>query len=128
MLRKFRSRQLQILVATDILSRGIDVEGIELVINYDLPNDPEDYVHRIGRTARADASGAAFTFVEPQDQYSYSRIVDLIGVEAITTAKLPEYLGEAPTYEPGKSNKRSGGNRKGGRKPNYKKKSSQRNG
>ena len=124
-LRKFRSKQLQILVATDILSRGIDVEGIELIINYDLPNDPEDYVHRIGRTARADASGAAFTFVEPQDQYSYSRIVDLIGEDAITTAKLPEYLGEAPTYEPGK--KRSGGYKKGNGtgKRKFKKKSRQ---
>ena len=124
-LRKFRSKQLQILVATDILSRGIDVEGIELIINYDLPNDPEDYVHRIGRTARADASGAAFTFVEPQDQYSYSRIVDLVGEDAVTTAKLPEYLGEAPTYEPGK--KRSGGYHKGKGSGNrkFKKKSRQ---
>ncbi len=111
-LRQFKSKQLQILVATDILSRGIDVEGIELVVNYDLPNDPEDYVHRIGRTARADASGAAFTFVEPQDQYSYSRIVNLIGDENITVAKLPEYLGEAPSYDPGKKHS-SGGRSKG---------------
>lgn len=111
-LRKFKTKQLQILVATDILSRGIDVEGIELVINYDIPNDPEDYVHRIGRTARADASGAAFTFVEPQDQHSYARIVDLIGEGSITTAKLPEYLGEAPQYDPNR--KRSSGGRKNG--------------
>ncbi len=109
-LRKFKNKQLQILVATDILSRGIDVEGIELVINYDIPNDPEDYVHRIGRTARADASGAAFTFVEPQDQHSYGRIVELIGDERITVAKVPEYLGEAPTYNPGR--KKSGKSKK----------------
>ena len=121
-LLQFRSKQLQILVATDILSRGIDVEGIELVINYDLPNDPEDYVHRIGRTARAEASGAAFSFVEPQDQFSYSRIVGLIGEEAITTAKVPAHLGEAPTYEPGKK-RSSGGYGKGKGKRNYKKKS-----
>lgn len=112
-LRKFKTKQLQILVATDILSRGIDVEGIELVINYDIPNDPEDYVHRIGRTARADASGAAFTFVEPQDQPSYARIVDLVGDDRITTAKLPEYLGEAPSYDPHKK-RGSGGRGKNG--------------
>ena len=121
-LRKFKTKQLQILVATDILSRGIDVEGIELVINYDIPNDPEDYVHRIGRTARADASGAAFTFVEPQDQYSYSRIVDLVGDDRITTAKLPEYLGEAPSYDPSK--KRSSGGRNGNGRRKFSKKRS----
>lgn len=124
-LRKFKSKQLQILVATDILSRGIDVEGIELVVNYDLPNDPEDYVHRIGRTARADASGAAFSFVEPQDQFSFSRIIELIGDENITTAKLPDYLGEAPAYEPGKRRGSSNGRGKGGKGKgprNYKKK------
>ena len=123
-LLKFKTKQLQILVATDILSRGIDVEGIELVVNYDLPKDPEDYVHRIGRTARADASGAAFSFVEPEDQYSFSRIIGLIGDENITTAKLPEYLGEAPAYEPGKkrsSNGRGKGKGKGSGK--FKKKS-----
>ena len=62
-LRAFRSKKLRVLVGTDVLSRGIDVEGISLVINYDSPNDPEDYVHRIGRTARADTRGTAITFI-----------------------------------------------------------------
>jgi len=64
----FRNRKLPVLVATDIISRGIDVEGIELIINYDVPRDPEDYVHRIGRTARAERSGLAITFVSKSDE------------------------------------------------------------
>lgn len=103
-MRKFRNKQIQVLVATDILSRGIDVEGIELVINYDVPNDAEDYVHRVGRTARADKKGAAFTFVGPKEQRSFSQIEKLIEKE-ITKAKLPEYIGDGPAYNPGSSGK-----------------------
>ena len=117
-LRKFKNKQLNILVATDILSRGIDVEGIELVINYDVPHDAEDYVHRIGRTARAEARGAAFTFITPDEQSAFSRIEKLIG-STITKAKLPEYLGEAPAYEPGKRRSYKNG---ANRKRNYKRK------
>nr|WKN35859.1 DEAD/DEAH box helicase [Tunicatimonas sp. TK19036] len=106
-LRKFKNKQLHILVATDILSRGIDVDGIELVINYDVPHDAEDYVHRIGRTARADAKGAAFTFITPDEQNAFGRIEKLIET-TITKAKVPAYMGEAPAYEPNKK-RNSGG-------------------
>ncbi|MEK6476796.1 DEAD/DEAH box helicase [Catalinimonas sp. 4WD22] len=106
-MRKFRNKQIQVLVATDILSRGIDVEGIELVINYDVPNDAEDYVHRVGRTARADKKGAAFTFVGPKEQRSFSQIEKLIEKD-ITKAKLPDYIGEGPAYNPGSSVKGKG--------------------
>lgn len=112
-LRKFKNKQLNILVATDILSRGIDVDGIELVINYDVPHDAEDYVHRIGRTARADARGAAFTFITPEEQGAFARIEKLIE-SSVTKAKVPEYLGEAPAYEPSKQ--RRGGRNGGGGK------------
>merc|ERR1712078_39169 len=62
-LRNFKNNKIKILVATDILSRGIDIKGIEIVINYEVPNDAEDYIHRIGRTARADKTGEAITFI-----------------------------------------------------------------
>jgi superfamily II DNA/RNA helicase len=73
-LREFRNRKIQILVATDIISRGIDIEDIDLVVNYDVPNDPEDYVHRIGRTARAQSDGVAITFVNKTQRGSFSKI------------------------------------------------------
>lgn len=93
----FKNRSLKILVGTDIISRGIDVVGIELVINYDTPGDPEDYVHRVGRTARADSSGVAITFVNEKDKFKYSNIEKLIGME-IEKVTLPEQLGEAPSF------------------------------
>lgn len=98
-LREFKSRQLRILIGTDILSRGIDVEGINLVVNYDVPPDPEDYVHRIGRTARASTTGTAITFVNERDQRRFSHIEALIGKEVDRVA-LPEELGEGPLYQP----------------------------
>ena len=98
-LRQFRNRQLQTLVGTDILSRGIDVEGIELVINYDVPPDPEDYIHRIGRTARAETTGKAITFINEKDQLKFSRIESLLEKE-IPKFALPPELGEAPVYSP----------------------------
>lgn len=73
-MREFRNRKFQILVATDILSRGIDIEGIDLVINYNVPADPEDYIHRIGRTARAEAEGLAITLVNQTDRFRFKRI------------------------------------------------------
>ena len=78
-LRAFKNKKLRILVATDILSRGIDIDSIGLVINYDVPGDPEDYVHRVGRTARAQTTGEAITFVNAADQHKLKRIEDLIG-------------------------------------------------
>jgi ATP-dependent RNA helicase RhlE len=86
-LRSFRNRKLQILVATDIVSRGIDIDSIELVINYDVPNDPEDYIHRIGRTARAEATGVALTFINSQDRRKFKNIEQLLGSEVMKIAK-----------------------------------------
>jgi superfamily II DNA/RNA helicase len=108
-LSKFRSRQLQMLVATDILSRGIDIENITLVINYDVPNDGEDYVHRVGRTARAETKGTAITLVSEKDQKKFSRIELQIGKE-IDRLTLPGELGEVPVYNP--AAKVAGGNKK----------------
>lgn len=88
----FRNRKIDILVATDVLSRGIDVEGIDLVVNYDIPRDAEDYVHRIGRTARAARKGEAITFVNSEDQIRFKRIEKLIG-SSLEKKPLPEHLG-----------------------------------
>lgn len=120
-MRKFKNKQLQILVATDILSRGIDVEGIELIINYDVPNDAEDYVHRVGRTARADKKGAAFTFIGPKEQRDFGQIEELIEME-VTKAKVPTYLGETPQYDPKPGRGRRKNGRKGGKSRNSKSK------
>lgn len=80
-LRNFKSKKLQILVATDILSRGIDIDSIELVINFDVPGDAEDYIHRVGRTARAESTGVALTFISPTDRRKFKNIEELIGSE-----------------------------------------------
>lgn len=98
-LREFKNKQLAILIGTDVLSRGIDVEGISLVVNFDVPPDPEDYIHRIGRTARAETTGTAITFINEKDQRRFSSIEDLIGRE-IPKVKLPAELGEGPVYQP----------------------------
>ncbi|SIN73225.1 DEAD/DEAH box helicase [Chitinophaga niabensis] len=109
----FKNRKLKILVATDILSRGIDVEDIDLVINYDVPNDGEDYIHRIGRTARAATDGTAYTFIGPKEQNRFVRIEELLG-HPVVKAPVPEELGPAPQYTP--KMRRSGG---GGGKPRH---------
>ena len=114
-LNEFKSKKLQILVATDVISRGIDIDNIDMVINYDAPNDPEDYIHRIGRTARASSEGEAVTFINEDDQYKFSRIEQLIEKE-IRKVKLPPELGDGPEYNP---KRRGGGGR--GRKPFRKK-------
>ena len=100
-LSAFKARRLNILVATDILSRGIDIEDINLVINYDVPHDGEDYIHRIGRTARAETDGLAFTFVGEKEQNKFSRIEDLLG-HPVPKAQVPEQFGETPPYHPKK--------------------------
>lgn len=110
-MREFKSGKLDVLVGTDILSRGIDVDGIDLVINYDVPGDAEDYIHRIGRTARAEKTGTAITFISPKDQRRLFDIENLIGKE-IPKLALPESLGEGPKYEPEKKNKPAGKGRK----------------
>jgi ATP-dependent RNA helicase RhlE len=93
----FKNKAVKILIGTDIISRGIDVVGIELIINFDTPSDPEDYVHRVGRTARADKEGEAITFVNPKDQHKFVRIESLIGME-ITRNTLPEGFERGPEY------------------------------
>lgn len=98
-LNLFKAKKLTILVATNILSRGIDIEDIELVINYDVPNDVEDYIHRIGRTARAAAKGVAFTFINEKEQRQFADIEKFIG-KKIEKAEIPASLGIAPDYTP----------------------------
>jgi ATP-dependent RNA helicase RhlE len=100
-LRKFKNKNLQILIATDILSRGIDIDSIGLVINYDVPRDAEDYIHRVGRTARAESTGIALTFINPEDQRKFKRIEILIGSE-IQKLQLPTNIGSGPSYNPEK--------------------------
>lgn len=103
-LRSFKNKTLQILVATDILSRGIDIDSIGLVINYDVPRDAEDYIHRVGRTARAETTGVAITLINNDDQLKFKRIEDLIGDE-IKKIPLPNHLGQSPEYNPAKAKK-----------------------
>lgn len=98
-LLQFRNRNLQMLIATDVLSRGIDIENISLVINYDVPHDAEDYVHRVGRTARAEQTGIAITFINEQEQAEFARIEKLIGA-GIRKMAPPEELGPGPEYNP----------------------------
>lgn len=95
----FTSGRVPVLIATDILSRGIDIDTIDLVINYDVPNDGEDYVHRIGRTARAEADGIAYTFVGEKEQNKFAAIESLIG-KTVDKAVVPEELGPVPPYQP----------------------------
>lgn len=97
-LRNFRNRKTKVLVATDVLSRGIDIENINLVINYDVPNDAADYVHRVGRTARAETTGEAITFINQHDVESFIDIEKLIE-RVIDKKSLPEPLGSAPEYK-----------------------------
>ncbi len=129
-LRRFRAGSLPIVVATDVLARGIDIKGIDLVINADVPGDAEDYVHRIGRTARAEASGIALTFINAKDKGRFRRIEELIEAQ-VRRLPLPEDLMQ---YSPQRTNQRgvssksrgqrgSGPGRKGGssrRKPRSK--------
>lgn len=98
----FKTGKVNILVATDIVSRGIDIDDIALVINYDVPHDPEDYVHRIGRTARAGEKGRAVTFVSEQDQYKFLQIECFLEKEVVKNT-LPGKLGEGPPYQPQKA-------------------------
>lgn len=116
LMQQFRNQKVNVLVGTDVLSRGIDIDGIDLVINYDVPPDPEDYVHRIGRTARAERMGTAITFINDKDQRRFASIEKLID-RTIEKSPLPEGYGPAPVYQPeqrrsGGSGKPSGGNRK----------------
>jgi superfamily II DNA/RNA helicase len=97
-IRSFKNKKIRILVATDILSRGIDIKGIELVINYEVPHDAEDYVHRIGRTARADRTGEAITFINSKQVQDFMDIEKLIEKE-VPKLDLPEGFTTAPEYK-----------------------------
>jgi len=125
-LLEFASKRLPILVATDILSRGIDIDQIELVINYDVPSDGEDYVHRIGRTARAATTGTAVTLINPEDQYKFQRIEKLIA-KTVEKGLIPESLGKGPEYctKPSKSNS---GNQNGRKSSNLRNSNNQKPG
>ena len=102
----YKSRKIDMIIATDILARGIDIDDIRIVINYDVPRDCDDYIHRIGRTARAGAKGRAITFVSVDDQEFFKRIEDFIEQD-IPKLEIPAELGEAPLYEPkGKKDKK----------------------
>lgn len=94
----FKNKKIKLLIATDVLSRGIDIKGINLVINYDIPSDAEDYVHRIGRTARGDNTGVALTFINADDCHNFSKIENLIGNEVEKRA-LPEGFEPGPEYD-----------------------------
>jgi superfamily II DNA/RNA helicase len=115
-LRLFKGKQFKIIVGTDVLARGIDIDNLSHVLNFDAPRDAEDYVHRVGRTARASATGKAITFVNPRDMRRLAGIESLIEAE-IPRGTLPEELGEAPEYHPGRSgggHRGGGGDRRGG--------------
>jgi superfamily II DNA/RNA helicase len=123
-LHDFKSGNTPVIVATDVLSRGIDIKGIDAVINFDVPGDAEDYVHRIGRTARAEASGMAFTYINGEDMYRFKRIEELIE-RKVQRLPLPEELKDAKPQPRGSRgrggggkgrNFRKGGNRNKGRK------------
>ena len=130
---KFKAGMKDVLVATDIVSRGIDIDDILMVINYDVPHDCEDYVHRIGRTARADRDGAAITFVNEKEIYKFRQIEEFLE-KVITKNPLPENLGKGPEYKMekntqsngcgtrrhGRGNGKGNGRRRGGKKPQKK--------
>ena len=114
---RFKAGQVDVLVATDIVSRGIDIDDILMVINYDVPHDAEDYVHRIGRTARAQRDGVAITFVSEADMRYFADIERFLEKD-IQKNPLPEGLGEGPEYKasaPRKNSRGKGGRGRGGK-------------
>ena len=119
-MHEFRNSRINILIATDIVARGIDIDDIRLVINYDVPHDSEDYVHRIGRTARANNDGCAITFVSETEQTRFKQIENFLGKD-IYKIPVPDELGEAPLYVPRvarKNNSQKGSNNKKGYRRN----------
>lgn len=119
----FKNGKVHILIATDIVSRGIDIDDIRVVINYDVPKDAEDYVHRIGRTARASADGLAITFVSEDEQDSFERIEQFLE-KPIYRLPIPEELGNAPEWNPQKAKKRSFSNKGVRKNPHQKSRNS----
>lgn len=103
---KFKAEQIDILVATDIVARGIDIDDVSVVINYDVPHDAEDYIHRIGRTARANRDGCAITLVNEKDQWQFGMIEKFLE-KTVTKIPVPQELGPAPEYTPYKKGDKS---------------------
>jgi len=123
----FKSGKIKILVATDIIARGIDIDDIRTVINYDVPHDSEDYVHRIGRTARANNDGIAITFVSEKEQRKFKDIEKFLE-KTVEKVPLPEVFGEGPEYNPVSLNHHSKGrNPNNNRNPNHRNRSQQSN-
>ena len=112
---QYKSRKIDMIVATDILARVIDIDDIRIVINYDVPRDCDDYIHRIGRTARAGTKGRAITFVSEEDQEFFKRIEDFIEQD-VPKMDIPAGLGEAPAYEPKKKESKGKGGKNGHRR------------
>lgn len=110
----FRAGKIDVLVATDIVARGIDIDDIAMVVNYDVPREAEDYVHRIGRTARANADGKAVTLVSAKEQSKFGQIENFLGYE-VRKETVPAELGEAPEYNPSRRQSSRGDRRN--RKP-----------
>ena len=123
-MHEFKNGRIDILVATDIVARGIDIDDIRLVINYDVPHDCEDYVHRIGRTARANHDGCAITFISEMEQNKFKAIENFLG-KTIYKLPIPDTLGEAPAYAParkagGTSRGKKGSHGRSGKRSNAK--------
>ena len=123
-MHEFKNGRIDILVATDIVARGIDIDDIRLVINYDVPHDCEDYVHRIGRTARANHDGCAITFISEMEQNKFKAIENFLG-KTIYKLPIPDTLGEAPAYAParkagGASRGKKGSHGRSGKRSNAK--------
>ena len=120
-LSQFKARHIRVLVATDVLSRGIDIKDINLIINFNVPDDAEDYVHRVGRTARAETTGVALTLINPDDMYRFHRIEELIEREVIKIP-LPPEIGMGPAWNPKSRPRWSKPYKKGKAKGNFKQK------
>ena len=114
-MRGFRSKRIRILVATDVMSRGIDIKEINMVVNYDVPHEAADYVHRVGRTARANTKGEAITLVNTTDMFRMRKIEELIE-STVPKMQPPEEFGAGPEWQEGKQkgsfNKGGGNNNK----------------
>ncbi|MGB4959605.1 MAG: helicase-related protein, partial [Saprospiraceae bacterium] len=115
-LNRFRAKHIRVIVATDVLARGIDIKDINLVVNYNVPGDGEDYVHRIGRTARADATGVALTLVNEDEMYKFQGIEQFIDAP-IKKINIPPHIGQSPEWNPARPKRTFSRNPSGKKKP-----------
>ena len=116
-LEEFKQGKVKALVATDVAGRGIHVDGLSHVVNFNIPENPDDYVHRIGRTGRAGAEGQSITFACEMESFELPKIEELLGMELKCLMPPEELLEELPSAPPRKRKPRSGGHRQGGRRP-----------